>query len=134
LLRRGDVLFNRTNSADMVGKTALFAEDGEFSFAGYLIRLRCGAALEPQYLTTFMNVPDTKTKLRAMCKSIVGMANINAKEVQAMSIMVPPLEMQQEFASRVAAVERLKVTQRAQLIELDNLFLSLQDRAFKGEL
>lgn len=134
LLRRGDVLFNRTNSVDLVGKTALFDEDGPFSFAGYLIRLRCGADLEPQYLTTFMNVPDTKTKLRSMCKSIVGMANINAKEVQAMLIMVPPLKLQQEFARRVAAIELLKASHRAQLIELDNLFLSLQDRAFRGEL
>lgn len=134
LLRPGDVLFNRTNSVDLVGKTALFDHAGDFSFAGYLIRLQCGSELDPQYLTAFMNVPDTKTKLRAMCKSIVGMANINAKEVQAMSIMVPPLELQQQFSNRVAVVERLKTEYRAQLAQLDNLFLSLQDRAFKGEL
>lgn len=134
LLSRGDVVFNRTNSPDLVGKTALFNEADPYSFAGYLIRLRCGADLDPQYLTSFMNTPDTKAKLRSMCKSIVGMANINAKEVKAMSIMHPPIELQKDFARRIAGIELLKSKHRAQLAELDELFYSLQCRAFKGEL
>src|SRR5205085_2877427 len=40
LLQKGDLLFNRTNSAELVGKTAVFKEAGRFSFASYLIRLR----------------------------------------------------------------------------------------------
>jgi len=48
--------------------------------------------------------------------------------------VLPPLELQREFALRVSAVEKLKTTQRASLAELDNLFASLQHRAFRGEL
>ena len=133
-LMPGDVLFNRTNSAELVGKTAMFSEEGDYTFAGYLIRLRCGPDLNPAYLSAFMNTADTKTKLRSMCKSIVGMANINAKEVQTIDVMLPPLVLQQEFADRLEVVARLRDRYRAQLVELTDLFLSLQDRAFKGEL
>lgn len=46
--------------------------------------------------------------LQGMCKSIIGMANINATEIQAMKIPLPPLKLQREFARRVAALEKLK--------------------------
>jgi type I restriction enzyme S subunit len=51
-----------------------------------------------------------------------------------MKIPLPPLDLQREFARRVAAVEKLKTAQRAALAELDALFASLQHRAFRGEL
>jgi type I restriction enzyme S subunit len=49
-------------------------------------------------------------------------------------IILPPIALQREFADCVAAVERLKAVQRASLAELDELFASLQHRAFRGEL
>lgn len=134
LLRDGDVLFNRTNSPDLVGKTATFRGSSPMAYAGYLVRLRTSEKLNPDYLTTFMNLSSTKQLLRNMCKSIVGMANINAKEVQTIRLPVPQIELQQTFATRVAAVERLKEVHRQHLAELDTLFASLQHRAFKGEL
>ena len=60
--------------------------------------------------------------------------NLNTKIVKAIEIPIPPIELQREFACRVEAVERLKVSQRAHLVELDALFASLQYRAFRGEL
>jgi type I restriction enzyme S subunit len=62
------------------------------------------------------------------------MANINATEIQNMDIAQPPIKLQQEFARRIAAVEKLKATHRASLAQLDALFASLQHRAFRGEL
>jgi type I restriction enzyme S subunit len=55
-------------------------------------------------------------------------------EIKAFKIVLPPITLQREFALRMAAVEKLKTTQRASLAELDNLFASLQHRAFRGEL
>jgi type I restriction enzyme S subunit len=49
-------------------------------------------------------------------------------------LILPPIELQHEFARRVSAVEKLKTAQRASLAELDALFASLQHRAFRGEL
>jgi type I restriction enzyme S subunit len=135
LVRAGDVLFNRTNSADLVGKTAMVPQGAPpLAYAGYLIRLRVNAVNEPTYLVRFLNTSYAKRTLRGMCKSIIGMANINATEIQAMKIAIPPLALQQTFAARIQAVEALKVTHRAALAELDALFSALQHRAFSAGL
>src|ERR1043166_5791141 len=134
LVRTGDVLFNRTNSADLVGKTGIYRETKPVAYAGYLIRLRVNIDNDPEYLSAFLNTDYSKRMLRGMCKSIIGMANINATEIQAMRIAQPRLSLQREFALRVQAVEKLKTAQRASLAELDALFASLQHRAFRGEL
>jgi len=134
LVRTGDVLFNRTNSVDLVGKTGVYRETKPMAYAGYLIRLRVNKENDPEFLSAFLNSGYSKRMLRGMCKSIIGMANINATEIQAMRIPQPPLPLQGEFARRVTAVQKLKAAQRASLAELDALFASLQHRAFRGEL
>lgn len=134
LVKVGDVLFNRTNSADLVGKTAIFRHDMPMAYAGYLIRLRVNAENDPEYLAFFLNTQYSKRMLRAMCKSIIGMANINATEIQAMKIPKPPLDLQQKFAERIRFIEQQKAVQRQQISELNTLFTSLQHRAFRGEL
>jgi len=60
--------------------------------------------------------------------------NINLAILRGLDIPVPPLPLQQDFARRVAAVEKLKATHQASLAELDALFAALQHRAFRGEL
>ena len=60
LVRAGDVLFNRTNSAELVGKTAVYRGMEPMAYAGYLIRLRTNADNDPEYLAAFLNTPYTK--------------------------------------------------------------------------
>ncbi|HNF97754.1 MAG TPA: restriction endonuclease subunit S, partial [Pseudomonadota bacterium] len=60
--------------------------------------------------------------------------NINLFTLRNLTLPVPPIDLQEMFARRVAAVEKLKAVQRASLAELDALFASLQDRAFRGAL
>jgi len=134
LVRTGDVLFNRTNSPDLVGKTAIFREKRSMAYAGYLIRLRVNQQNNPEYLARFLNLDYSKRVLRNMCKSIIGMANINATEVQAIRIPRPPIELQNQFAVRVTGIERLKSELYVSLATFDSLFASLQQRAFAGEL
>lgn len=135
LVKAGDVLFNRTNSAELVGKTAMVPEAApKLAYAGYLVRLRVNAENHPLYLARYLNTIYAKRMLRGMCKSIIGMANINATEIQAMQIAIPPLQLQQTFATRIQAVEALKSTHRSALAELDTLFASLQHQAFSGQL
>ena len=88
-VRRGDILFNRTNSAELVGKMAVFDRDEPFAFAGYLVRARTKVDACPEYISTYLNSRHGKAILRGMAKSIVGMANINAKEMQSISILIP---------------------------------------------
>ena len=134
LARTGDVLFNRTNSADLVGKTAIYRGANPMAYAGYLIRLRVNRKYEPEYLAAFLNTVYSKRVLRSMCKSIIGMANINATELQALRIPVPPHPVQHEFAGCITAVEKLKATHRITLVKQDDLFSTLQQRAFRGDL
>lgn len=134
LVRAGDVLFNRTNSAELVGKTAIYRFAEEVAYAGYLVRLRVNEENNPEYLAAFLNSRYAKRVLRLMSKSIVGMANINAKEIQGMKIPIPPLAEQKRFAAAVTQVEAAKEPHRAHLAVLDELFISLQHRAFSGAL
>ena len=59
---------------------------------------------------------------------------INIKQLSETIVVFPPIDLQQEFAHRIAVVEKLKTAHRTSLSELDALFASLQYRAFRGEL
>ena len=133
-VQKGQILFNRTNSKELVGKTAVYRRDEPMAFAGYLVRGITNAEADAEYISAFLNLPQGKTILQGMCKSIVGMANINAQEFKSISLPKPPLALQQRFAAVVKSVECQKVVQHAHLAELDALFAALQHRAFRGEL
>lgn len=97
MVQEGDVLFNRTNSKDLVGKTCYFTGDEPMIIAGYIIRLRMNGKVLPEYVSTFMNLDRSKKLLYSMAKGAVGQANINAKEVQSIPIVISPENVQQEF-------------------------------------
>ena len=97
LVCKGDVLFNRTNSRDLVGKTCVFDLDEPMVIAGYIIRLRMNGRVNPEYLSTFLNLESSKKMLYAMAKGAVGQANINSQELQKIHIIIPPKEMQKQF-------------------------------------
>jgi type I restriction enzyme S subunit len=134
LVHKGQLLFNRTNSKELVGKTAVYRRDEPMAYAGYLVRGIANSDANPEFIGAFMNTPAMKKFLQNKCKSIIGMANINAKEFAAIPIAKPPVELQHRFATIVTTVEKQKAAQQRHLDELDALFGSLQSRAFKGGL
>ncbi|WP_373937540.1 restriction endonuclease subunit S [Vibrio kanaloae] len=134
LVKSGDILFNRTNSKELVGKTAVYREATSMAYAGYLVRARCNELAHPDYISSFMNSKYGKKTLQSMCKSIVGMANINAKEFQKIKIAKPPVELQEKFAIRAAAIRTKVADVKQQEAEYNLLFNALMQKAFKGEL
>jgi len=134
VVRKGDLLFNRTNSKELVGKTGVFNEDSEMIIAGYLIRVRTNEKANPWFLWGYLNSIHGKKTLLGMCKSIVGMANINAQELQGIKILILPIELQTQFAQVVEKTETLKSQYQQSLQELENLYGSLSQKAFRGEL
>jgi type I restriction enzyme S subunit len=134
LVKKGDILFNRTNSKELVGKTGLYNEDKEMVIAGYLIRLRTNARANPYFIWGHMNSKHGKSVLMHMCKSIIGMANINAQELQNIKIVLPPITLQNQFADRIQLIEQQKQQAQASLEKSEALFNSLLQRAFTGEL
>ena len=97
LVQNGDVLFNRTNSRELVGKTCAFDLPEPMVIAGYIIRLRTTGKVHPYYLSTFLNLERSKKMLMSMAKGAVGQANINAQEVQSIEIVLPPADKQEDF-------------------------------------
>lgn len=134
LASKGDLLFNRTNSKELVGKTAVYDRDEPAAIAGYLIRVRTNAVGNSYYLSAYLNSTHGKKTLQNMCKSIVGMANINAQEMQNIPIMLPPVELQNKFSELVIATkEKVKVLEIA-FKEQAGLFDALSQKAFFGQL
>lgn len=134
LTQKGDLLFNRTNSKELVGKTAVFEEEKPMAIAGYLIRVRTNELGNNYYLSGYLNSAHGKKTLVGMCKSIVGMANINAQELQNIKVLLPPIELQNEFEMIVKITkQKVKSFNRSSELLNDN-FNSLSQKAFAGEL
>ena len=130
IVRKGDVLFNRTNSIELVGKTCVFDLDDEMVIAGYIIRVRLNEKLLPIVLSSYMNSTVLKEQLRNMAKGAVNQANINAQELQSIKIYLPPLELQEQFATFVEQTDKSKVTIQQSLDTLETLKKSLMQEYF----
>ena len=96
-VRRGDVLFNRTNSKELVGKTCVYNRDEMMVLAGFVIRVRVTGRVLPEFLSAFLNTDFSKQMLLGMCKAAIGQANINAQEMQNIGLYLPPIELQRQF-------------------------------------
>ena len=122
IVRYGDILFNRTNSHELIGKTCMFDLDEPMIIAGYIIRVRLSENLKPIFISIMFNLPSMKKLLRSIAKGAVNQANINSKELASINIIIPPLSLQQEFAAKVEAIEAMKAKVRQSLKEAETLF------------
>jgi len=140
LLKKGDVLFNRTNSAELVGKTAVFDAEFKAVFASYLIRFKMRYNLaDPYYISAYINSRQGRKFIEANMTRAIGQVNISASTMYNMPIPIPPtLEKQKQIAStlteQMQEVERLKQNLKEQLDTINKLPAVLLRRAFKGEL
>ena len=108
-VQRGDLLFNRTNSKELVGKTCVYNRDEMMVLAGFVVRVRLNDRALPEFVSTFMNTDFSKQMLLGMCKAAIGQANINAQELQNIGIYIPPIEAQQDFVFFKEQVDKSKV-------------------------
>lgn len=105
ILDKGDLLFNRTNSKELVGKTAVFKEDGEFTFASYLIRVKLNSQLSNvDFINLLFNSSILQYQKDMVSRKILGQANINSKEMQDFLFPVPPLDIQKEIVKKVREI------------------------------
>lgn len=130
MVQEGDVLFNRTNSKDLVGKTCHFTGDEPMIIAGYIIRLRMNGKVLPEYVSTFMNLDRSKKLLYSMAKGAVGQANINAKEVQSIPIVIPLENLQQEFLKLRKQTDKSKFELKQNIENINSLMRSLMRQDF----
>lgn len=105
-LGRGDILFNRTNSADLVGKVGLFDLDGTYAFASYLIRLVVDRSkVIPEFLNHLLNSPKEQSRIRLLATPGVSQCNINIESLKRLSFRIPPLATQQQNVKILDAID-----------------------------
>jgi type I restriction enzyme S subunit len=132
-LRDGDVLFNRVNSRELVGKTSVWQHGDGYTFAGYLIRLRMRRSVATgAYVAAAMNMSSIKRVLFAMAKPSINMANISGTDLDRLLIPVPPIKQQREYDALMRRIMDLR--RRGVADAGDELFSSLVARSFPVRL
>ncbi len=130
-LREGDILFNRTNSKELVGKTGLWDSTRGAIVASYFIRLRVQRqVLSPHYLWAFMNTAHMKRVIFDTARGAIGQSNINSKELKAFPLAVPPHLLQEQFALRCVDVSGLTTQQSAATAKAQATFDALLASVF----
>lgn len=139
LLRDGDLLFNRTNSPELVGKTAVFRGlPGQWSFASYLIRVRFATGVVPEYVSHYLNSAYGRRWVSESVSQQVGQANVNGTKLRGLTIPLPPTQTQRAIVHAVeqalSASEALGTTLRCALADRRHLERSLLQNALRGGL
>ena len=117
VVRKGDILFNRTNSIDLIGKIAVYNLLDDMVIAGYIIRIRLNNQILPDVFSQYMNLEAMKKVLRGMAKGAVNQANINAQELQSIKVYIPNMELQKQY------VEFKEEIDKSRLLSNHSLFL-----------
>lgn len=130
-LQKGDILFNRTNSYEYVGRTGIFLLEGDYTFASYLIRLRPKKdVIDSQFLTFYLTY--SSNRLKQLATRAVHQANINATNLQNFVISVPPLLEQQKIAKAIVSVDRKLENERFEKQELEKIKQGIMDLLLTG--
>ena len=139
LLKPGDLLFNRTNSPELVGKTAVFVGSlQKFSFASYLIRVRLVQGVEPKFLAAFINSAYGRNWVKSVVTQQVGQANVNGTKLQVLAVPLSPEAEQHRIVSeldrRISLVREVEGQVDANFARAERLRQSTLSRAFSGRL
>ncbi|MBS0923031.1 N-6 DNA methylase [Providencia sp. JGM181] len=106
-LNKGDLLFNRTNSIEHVGKTGLFDLEGEYCFASYLVRIVPDISIVlPKYLEKIMNSSTFQSEAKSKASKSINQVNINATTMRNIKVPLLSIAEQQLFVNRIEALEK----------------------------
>jgi len=133
-VRAGDVLLTITGSR--IGRVAPVPGELEGSYISqHVAILRVNSEhLEPGFVSFFLSLECGGQRQIAGVQYGQTKPGLNFEQIRRFQVLVPPIDLQHEFARRVQTVEKLKAVHRASLAELDALFSSFEHRAFRGEL
>lgn len=124
ILQEEDLLFNRTNSVELVGKSAVYlGQPSPCSYASYLVALRLGAACDSKYLCYFLNSHHGKVWVRSVVSQQVGQANVNSTKLRALQFPLAPSNEQRRI---VAKIEELISDLDAGLVALKRIKANLK--------
>jgi len=139
LLKKNDVLFNRTNSAELVGKTAIYDGERPAIFAGYLIRIhRKKDLINADFLNFYLNSISAKEYGKIVMSRSINQANINGTKLKQYPISIPALNTQKKIVEGLHSLrietQHLESIYQKKLTALAELKQSILQKAFAGEL
>ena len=125
-VHKGDILFNRTNSADLVGKVGIFDLEGDYVFASYLVRLRADEdQILPDFLNYYLNSGLGQRRLLAYATPGVSQTNISAGNLKKVLVPLPPMEEQKQIVEGLNNLELRKHLQRNHVAEAQKCLAAL---------
>ena len=137
-LKLNDLLFNRTNSPELVGKTSIYRGNKVAIFAGYLIRVRCLSSLNPEFLNYHLNSHIGREYCYRVKTDGVSQSNINAQKLLAYPFNCPSVEEQKIIVKLVkeylGLVDKIEATVQSAQKRVNLLTQSILAKAFSGEL
>ena len=138
MLHNGDVLFNRTNSPELVGKTAVFRGEYQAIYAGYLIRINQVSQINPHYLAFFLNSCIAKSYGNKVKTDGVNQSNINSKKLYSYPFPLCSKQEQDkivlELESRLSCCDQIEITIEQSLQQAEAMRQSILKQAFEGGL
>lgn len=138
MVEKGDLLFNRTNSHELVGKSCVFENDEKMVIAGYIIRIRLNKEIAPKFANYYINLQRRLGYLKPLIVGAVHQANISAKSIQTINFVYPTLEEQHRIVATLDTLSekcrRLEQVAQQTIRECDALKQSILRQTFSGEL
>jgi type I restriction enzyme S subunit len=135
VLRPGDLLFNRTNSQDLVGKVGLFDHSGRYVFASYLVRLTFNETVATSpFVNAYLNLASTQRRLKGIASRGVSQSNISAGKLGNFLVPLPALDEQREIAAVSDAFDRRINSLAREEVKLGELFRAMLDELMTGKL
>jgi len=135
--QKGNLLFSRANTRELVGATCIVDKDYEYLFLPdkiWRLDLKLDMASN-WYLRFLLTHEGFRENLRKVATGTSGsMLNISKAKLKQLKIPLPPVTLQNQFAERIQSIEAQKQQAQASLQKSEALFNSLLQRAFKGEL
>jgi type I restriction enzyme S subunit len=132
-LEKGDILFNRTNAPNLVGRTGIFLLEGDYVFASYLIRLRVKHEIfDPHFLTFYLIF--SEERLKQLATRAVHQANINATNLKKLKIPRPAIEEQRKIAEILSTIDKKLEVERNEKAKLERIKQGLMDLLLTGKI
>lgn len=135
-LKPGDIVVNRVNAMSHVGKSALVGQLAEPTvFESNMMRVEIDhARLDPVILLEWLSTQSALSQIRSSAKQAINQASVNQKDIAALRVPIFEEGEQREFLEVIRIIDSLRRFGAKQIEKLDELFASLQHRAFRGEL
>ena len=135
-IKEGDILFNRTNSQALVGKTGIVRNtpSAQIVFASYLIRLVTKSGVNPFWLNAVLNLPRTQERLKTLATPGVSQWNINSKTLKRFEVAVPPKADQDQLADLYETIEATLEAERTKLTAMNEARDALAQELLSGRI